>query len=217
MKLYKARRNGFSKKTPKKSNSFEKAFIERLGKTPAEFIHTKLSAGSDKKAVEYLYDIVSVEIVRENNCTPIPFEKLYEMVSRKAKEQKRVLESEQEISRKIKLCQREYLNNVDGRPFGGLYAGQMDLLYGDNEVCNKIIQIGKEYSSVEFCDNAAKPDFLEFKRETLPKRMKELGITENPIVQSICEKVIRGGKSPKSALITIYYAIRSYLLKTEGK
>ena len=208
------------KTSQKKSGSFEKAFTERLGKNPVDFICMKLAVGSDKNAVSYLYAIIAAEIARENNCNPIPFENLYETAHRKASEQKeqnRLLAHEQDFCKKMKLCQQEYLNNVDGRPFGGLCAGQMDLLYGDNEICSKIIQIGKEYSNIEFCDNTAASDFLKFKREILPKRMKELGITESPVVKSICDYVIKSGKSEKSALITIYYAVRSYTLKMSIK
>ena len=225
MKLYHLKKNRSSKSaakktSQKKSGSFEKAFTERLGKGPVDFICMKLSVGSDENAVRYLYDIMAAEIARENNCAPNPFERYYEKALAKVSEQKEQnnkLAHKENIFRKIKLCQREYLNNIDGRPFGGQYAGQMDLLYGDSDICNKITQIAQEYKDVEFGDKVSATEFMKFKREILPKRMKELGVSENHIVKSICNCVVRGGKSEKSALITIYYAIRSYTLKMSIK
>ena len=211
----------FKKKSVPQTNvdRFENAFITRLGKSPVDFICTKLSVGTDESAVEYLYDIIAAEIARKNNCAPIPFDGYYTTALAKINFKQRpfVPQPRQNIESKIKICQREFLNNVDGRPFGGMCARQMDLLYCNNDICSVIMQIGLKYHNIEFCEEASDPEFIKFKRETIPQEMKKTGIFENPIVQSICDYVIRSGKSRNSAFITIYYAIRCYNLKKSAR
>lgn len=215
----------FFKRKPHRSKSsqkgvFEKAFTDRIGQPPVEFIFQKLSAGSDKRAVEYLWDITAAEIARKNHCTAMPFSSFYPEAAQRLQihlqrnqENATPVRQPQCVQKNIKICQREFLNKKDTRPFGAQYGSEMDLLYADSSFCSKITQIAKEYSQIEFCDDAQAPDFLKFKRELLPKRMDELGITENALVQSICDHVVTAGKSRKSALITIYYAVRMYTLK----
>ena len=203
-----------------KKDNFEKAFADRLGQSPVDFIFTKLSVGSDKKAVEYLYDITATEIVRQKRCKVKPFSCFYPEAEQKLQaylrakaERDIILNQQKSVYKSICICQREFLNRKDSRPFGAQCGSQLDLLYSDTSFCNGIAQIGRENADIEFCENPQSHEFLRFKREILPRRMAELGLTEHPMVQSICEYIVRNGKSRKSALITVYYAIRMYLLK----
>lgn len=202
---------------------FEKAFAARLGQTPVEFIYTKLAAGSDRRSLEYLYDITAAEIARQNHCVAKPFTCFYpeaeRMLQEQNKEQERRKErtwQQQEVQEKIKICQREFLNRKGSKPFGAQCEEQLLLIYGDKAFCDRITQISRENEEIEFCNDPQMPGFLKFKREVIPKRMKELGLTEHPMVQSICDQVAKSGKSQKSALITIYYAVRMNAL-TESK
>ena len=215
----------FFKRKPHRSKSsqkgvFEKAFTDRIGQPPVEFIFQKLSAGSDKRVVEYLWDITAAEIARKNHCTAMPFSSFYPEAAQllqvhlqRTQENNALVCQYQIIQKNIKICQREFLNKKDTQPFGAQCGCEMDLLYADSSFCAKITQIAKENAQIEFCDDAQSPAFLKFKRELLPKRMDELGVTENALVQSICDHVVATGKSRKSALITIYYAVRMYTLK----
>lgn len=200
--------------------AFEDAFTDRVGQSPVEFVFAKLSVGSDKNAVEYLYDITAAEIARRNHCTPKPFsfyfpeaEKKFQAHLQKKEKDEAFLLQYERIQRNIGICQREFLNRKDTRPFGAQYVSQMDLLFADRFFCDKIMQIAKENAKFEFCDDAQSPEFLKFKREILPQRMAELGLTEHPTVRSICDCVTADGKSLKSALITIYYAVRMCILQ----
>lgn len=198
---------------------FEKAFSERLGQTPVEFIYTKLAAGSDKGSVEYLYNITAAEIARKNHCVPKPFAVFYpeaeQMLQPQKAELKQLEESIQQnqtVQEAIKICQREFLNCKDSKPFGARYEEQLRAIYEDKAFCGGIMQISKENSEVELCIDAQMPEFIRFKREILPKRMKELGLTAHPAVRLICDQVVKSGRSQKSALITIYYAVRMKML-----
>lgn len=66
-------------KTPFSSSPavFEQAFLQRLGQTPTQFIHTKMKTGSDLQAVRYLYDILAAGITAQNNCMSQPFDRYY--------------------------------------------------------------------------------------------------------------------------------------------
>ena len=206
-------------RTPNQKATFEKAFLAKIGQTPADFVFAKLSVGSDPKAVQYLYDITAAEVCRYNKCTPVPFsvlncEATKQLQENKQKMQERESRSSSQHLNRIAICKREFLNRTGTQPFGSAHATDLDLLYDDPTFRDKISQIAKENSQIEFCNNSHSPEFLNFKRVVLPARMNALGLTEHPIVQAICESVERNGHSRKSALITIYYAIRMYQLKS---
>ena len=54
-----------------------RAFLQRLGQTSTQFIHTKMKTGSDLQAVRYLYDILAAGIAAQNNCMSQPFDRYY--------------------------------------------------------------------------------------------------------------------------------------------
>ena len=56
---------------------FENAFLGRLGQTPLEWVKTKVEGGSQMGAIQYLFEISSTEIARQNNCMPQPFDRYY--------------------------------------------------------------------------------------------------------------------------------------------
>ena len=47
---------------------FETAFEKKLGRTPADYLISKIQSGSPISSIEYLFDIVSAEIAMKNNC-----------------------------------------------------------------------------------------------------------------------------------------------------
>lgn len=75
-------RFGKKKKAPKpKINrgklAFEQAFYKRIGQTPADFIATKLAAGSDLKSTNYLFDITAAAIAQQYHCIAGDFSDYY--------------------------------------------------------------------------------------------------------------------------------------------
>lgn len=212
-------RKGAKRSTSSSKTAFENAFFERLGQTPVEFVYTKLHVGSDKRSVEYLYEITAAEIARRNHCKAIPFDDVYPEAERmprmpiaKREVEKVQKRGKQRLQEYIEICQREFLNRKGCEPFGGQCAAQLDSLYRNKAFRDRISQISTEYAQIEFCSDTKDPEYLQFKRETIPRRMRELGLTEYPAVQTICDFVVRDGKSQKSALITIYYSVRKNML-----
>lgn len=203
-------------------DKFEKEFIKRIGQHPVDFILTKLSVGSDVKAVRYLYDITAAEIERGILFSwGHSFDRYYPDAAEKLKKHKAYLEEHREdifresrVSRQIEVCQREFLNIKGNKPFYGQCEKDLEILYHDDWICKLIGQIAKENHRIELCDIRTEPEFVRFKRDILPKRMEELGITRHSAVRSICTHVVEHGSSRKSALITIYYAVRSHIIQT---
>lgn len=52
---------------------FEKAFQDRIGRSPAEFIQQKLANGTELKTIRYQYEMMAAEIARQNSCATPPF------------------------------------------------------------------------------------------------------------------------------------------------
>lgn len=59
------------------SNVFVSAFKSKLGRTPYEFISKKIKTGSQIDDIKYLFNIISVEIARQNNCEFFDFDNFY--------------------------------------------------------------------------------------------------------------------------------------------
>lgn len=114
---------------------------------------------------------------------------------------------------KIAICQREFLDQKSGKPFGGLCEVELNDLYADHSFREGVLKISTENEHLEFCIDTHSSEFLEFKRMILPQRMEELGLTAYPDVRAICKLVESNSRSRKSALITIYYAIRMRMLE----
>ena len=71
MKRGNAAKNSKKTKTPpmsKEPKVFETAFQKRLGQSPTEYLVGKIQSGSSVSSIEYLFDIVSVEIAAKNHC-----------------------------------------------------------------------------------------------------------------------------------------------------
>ncbi len=70
----KSNREKKSRDTPKRPprqtdpKIFTAAFTERLGQDPVTYLISKLKSGSDIDSIHYLFDIISAEIERKNNC-----------------------------------------------------------------------------------------------------------------------------------------------------
>lgn len=56
---------------------FEAAFAKRLGETPVEFVQQKLHSGSKVEDIRYQYEIMAVEIARQNGCRRQDFSLYY--------------------------------------------------------------------------------------------------------------------------------------------
>ena len=100
--------------------AFEKAFYDRIGQTPQEFITTKLSVGSSVSSTRYLFEITAAAIAQKNNCIAGEFEKYYkpllkertEPVKRTIKYHKLVRDGIPEIIEASgKRCVTEILND----------------------------------------------------------------------------------------------------------
>lgn len=52
---------------------FEKAFQDRIGRSPSEFIQQKLANGTEPKTIHYQYEMMAAEIARQSSCTAPPF------------------------------------------------------------------------------------------------------------------------------------------------
>ena len=71
-----------SKKTKKPAVSknpkvFEDAFEKNLGQNPVDYLIEKLQGGSTVPSIEYLFGILSADIVMKNNCTCKGFDYYY--------------------------------------------------------------------------------------------------------------------------------------------
>lgn len=62
----------------KQLSLFNSAFQKRLKRTPIEYINKKLNTGSQIDDVKYLFNIISAEISRQNNCEFFDFDYFYE-------------------------------------------------------------------------------------------------------------------------------------------
>lgn len=71
------------KKDPK---IFEVAFFDRIEQTPVEFLTEKIKTGSDKESTRYLFDIMSAEIGRLNNCICLGFDHYYAIASNEVRQ-----------------------------------------------------------------------------------------------------------------------------------
>lgn len=201
------------------TKNFEDRFQERLGRGSVEHILEKLENGSERRAIKYLYDIVSAEISQQCRSKVPAFLVYYDKAvaefekrKREALQQKETEQKQRSVKAKMLACQQEFVNRQGSCPFGGAYDFELQALCADATFCQKILQISRENEKIEFSTDMRAPEFLSFKRETLPKRMAEFGLIEHPQVQYICQQVVADGKSRKSALITIYYAVRMYQL-----
>lgn len=201
------------------AKKFEDRFQERLGRSPAEYLLEKLESGSERRSIEYLYDIVSAEISQQSQSKAPAFHVYYDKAvaeferrKRTVPQQKGTEQKQRSVKEKIMACQQEFVEKQGTRPFGGAYDFELQALCADATFCQKILQISRENVKIEFPVDTRAAEFLSFKRETIPKRMAQLGLIEHPQVQYICQQVVAKGKSRKSALITIYYAVRMYQL-----
>lgn len=89
-------RFGKKKKAPKpKINrgklAFEQSFYKRIGQTPADFIATKLAAGSDLKSVNYLFDITAAAIAQQYHCVAGDFSDYYHPKMKEVAEMPKVI------------------------------------------------------------------------------------------------------------------------------
>lgn len=73
--------------------SFVKAFEERLGRTPDEYISEKLQAGSQVDDVKYLFNIIACEISQRIGCKFYDFDYFNVKTSSPVSERKRVRQS----------------------------------------------------------------------------------------------------------------------------
>ena len=70
---------------------FEMAFQRRIGQAPAMYIAGKL-AGSKLEHVQYLFEIIAAEIVKENHCVFLGFDYYYDLaVGKKMTERRRTV------------------------------------------------------------------------------------------------------------------------------
>ena len=64
---------GIGLKKDSERQRFEKAFQDRIGRSPAEFIQQKLANGTEPKTIRYQYEMMAAEIARQNSCAAPPF------------------------------------------------------------------------------------------------------------------------------------------------
>ncbi len=57
--------------------AFEKAFCNRLGQSPLEWVKAKVESGSQLDAIRYLYELSAAAIAQQNNCCAPCFDRYY--------------------------------------------------------------------------------------------------------------------------------------------
>ncbi len=57
--------------------AFRRAFVNKLGKSPKEYIRNKINVGSEVNDVRYLFNIVANKIAKDNNCKLFDFDYFY--------------------------------------------------------------------------------------------------------------------------------------------
>ena len=51
--------------------------MNKLGKSPEEYIRNKINVGSEENDVRYLFNIVANKIAKDNNCKFFDFDYFY--------------------------------------------------------------------------------------------------------------------------------------------
>lgn len=75
-KQWRASKKQHTIKSKQHPRYFEEAFEKRIGRKPSEYILSKLES-SKVEDIRYLFDIVSAEIARANNCICLGFDYYY--------------------------------------------------------------------------------------------------------------------------------------------
>lgn len=124
-KPYATRKSPQKKKDPpirKDPKIFERAFLARLDRLPVDFIIEQIQSGSDTDSIQYLYDIMSSEIARKNNCICVSFDHYYTKAMsevNRMSHQKKVIQYNKLVRDKIpeiitasgKTCKTEILSH----------------------------------------------------------------------------------------------------------
>lgn len=196
--------------------SFEKLYFNEFQQTPIDFIKTKFQVGSDKEAVEYVYELNAGNIVRLHEHPTVPFSYYYDILQaegffvEESESTELVLENAEfnpDLDT-IRICQRELLRSVNGVSFGKYFREELDELFPDESFTEGIRKISQKYSEIEFCKYSYEDGFVHFKQQVIGDMMYDLGIDLTPAFQIIRSKTFDAGLSPTSATITVYYLMR---------
>ena len=76
--------------------AFERAFENRIGSSPKEYIQRKIKGGNAVKDIRYLYELEADGIAKMNHCVSQPFERYYDPPTMNEKEAITVTEPKQE-------------------------------------------------------------------------------------------------------------------------
>lgn len=197
-------------------DSFEKLYFDKFQQTPVDFIKTKYQVGSDRDAVEYVYELNAGNIALEHDLPTVPFSYYYDILQKDGFFVEEFDTSEPTLENNefkpdldtIKICQRELLRFVNDVSFGRYFCDELNELFPDEAFAEGIRQISQKHSDIEFCKYSYEDGFAHFKQQEIGDIMYDLGIDLTPAFQIIRSKTFDAGLSPTSATITVYYLMR---------
>lgn len=181
------------------SAAFEKAFEKRLGRTPADYIMSKIDGGSDLKAIRTLFDMLTAEVELRERCKSRGFDFYYEKAL-----SKKILTSSEPPKCQYKVSKAFATSQLIGKErFLQQYNIQLKSLAKNCEFMCFVQELRRQLSGLEVSNtpsaNRQIADY--FYQEKANEQFHE--------VKAIVEAVVRYGKQA-SAHISIYYAMFIY-------
>lgn len=179
--------------------SFAKAFEERLGQDPTNYVLSKMATGSSISAIRNLFDILAAEIELHNRCKSPGFDYYYEKAL-----SKQILEPVEEPISKPKITKIFAVSQLIGKErFLNQYDTLLKSLAMDKEFTSFITSLRQELAGQEVTNTRAANMRIAdyFHANKANERF--------PNVKTIVTAVLAYGKQ-SSAHISIYYAMYFY-------
>lgn len=181
------------------STAFERAFEKRLGRTPADYIMSKISGGSDLEAIRRLFEMMAAEVELRERCKSKGFNYYYEKALSQEILSPNVAENSfTNVTKSFAVSQL-----IGKERFLRQYDAQLKALADNRDFMRFVQELRHQLSGQEVSNTwAANRKIADY---FYKKNANELFVE----VKAIVEKVICYGKQA-SAHISIYYAMFIY-------
>ena len=178
---------------------FEKAFEERLGQNPTDYITNKIASGSDIGAIRNLFDIMAAEIELRSRCKSPGFDYYYEKAL-----SKQILKPVVLPGAHARITKSFAMSQLIGKErFLNQYGSQLKVLAENGDFIRFVTELRQQLAGQEVTNtreaNKRIADYFYINKAN--ERFSE--------VKAIVEAVLAYGKQA-SAHISIYYAMYLY-------